>query len=72
MFQVHFTAEMVGDQDVYVLGREIDSDLEALTSEVKSQAQVLESCLSQLDQYQQVDTRFSYCYLPLFVFVFNL
>jgi len=51
--QVHFTAEMVGDQDVYVLGREIDSDLEALTSEVKSQAQVLESCLSQLDQYQQ-------------------
>ncbi|XP_023348458.1 myosin-6 [Eurytemora carolleeae] len=51
--QIHFTEEMEGDQDIHVLGREIDSDLEKLNQEIKDQTQVLESCLSQLDQYHQ-------------------
>lgn len=54
--QIHFTEEMEGDQDIHVLGREIDSDLEKLNQEIKDQTQVLESCLSQLDQYHQVKT----------------
>ena len=52
--QVHFTEEMEGDKDVFVLGREIDTDLSTLDTEVKEQAQVLEACLGQLDRYQQV------------------
>merc|ERR1719295_1228299 len=38
--QVHFSGEMEGDLDL-------------LSQEVKEQVVVLESCLSQLDQYQQ-------------------
>ena len=46
---------MEGDKDVFVLGRQIDTDLDTLDVEVKEQAQVLEACIGQLDRYQQVD-----------------
>ncbi len=44
----------VTERDVNVMGRAIESDLDALQAEIKEQIGVLEQCLAQLDQYQQV------------------
>lgn len=57
--QVHFNTEEVAAEDlealdVALLGREIDSELAALSETTKEQASTLEACLAQLDKYQQV------------------
>merc|ERR1719411_566083 len=53
--QVHFTDEMdgEGDKDVFILGRQIDTDLQKLEVDVKEQVDVLQACIDQLDRYQQ-------------------
>ena len=46
------------DQDVLVTGKAIQADLEQLLADIKEQNSVLDACLVQLDQYQQVKLSF--------------
>lgn len=52
--KVHFREEITTEQDIQKFGKEISEDLNALTENIKDQCKTLESCLTQLDQYQQV------------------
>ena len=52
--KVHFREEIKTEQDIQKLGREIVSELDQLVEHIKDQCKTLESCLTQLDQYQQV------------------
>ena len=54
--KVHFREEITTEQDIQKLGREITEELDTLTENIKEQCRTLESCLTQLDQYQQVNT----------------
>merc|ERR1719270_3371349 len=51
--KVHFREEITTEQDIQKFGKEISEDLNALTENIKDQCKTLESCLTQLDQYQQ-------------------
>merc|ERR1712045_779582 len=51
--KVHFREEITTEQDIQKLGREITEELDTLTENIKEQCRTLESCLTQLDQYQQ-------------------
>merc|ERR1712045_438353 len=51
--KVHFREEITTEQDIQKLGREITEELDTLTENIKEQCKTLESCLTQLDQYQQ-------------------
>ena len=53
--KVHFREEIKTEQDIQKLGREIVSELDNLTESIKDQCKTLEACLTQLDQYQQVN-----------------
>lgn len=54
--QVHFRSGIGGDSRVSEAADEIISALNELHKTVKEQTTSLEACLTQLDQYQQVDT----------------
>merc|ERR1712209_361303 len=41
------------EQDIQKFGKEISEDLNSLSENIKEQCKTLESCLTQLDQYQQ-------------------
>jgi len=51
--KVHFREEITQEQDIQKLGKEIAQSLDVLSEDVKEQCKTLESCLTQLDQYQQ-------------------
>ena len=52
--KVHFREEITTEQDIQKFGKEISEDLNSLSENIKEQCKTLESCLTQLDQYQQV------------------
>jgi len=58
--QVHFPNRGSSDEapDVVDLEKKIEKELDALVKTVKDQNEVLDNCLVQLDQYQQVTTLF--------------
>merc|ERR1712012_849772 len=51
--KVHFREEITTEQDIQKFGKEISEDLNSLSENIKEQCKTLESCLTQLDQYQQ-------------------
>merc|ERR1712227_87593 len=51
--KVHFREEITTEQDIQKFGKEISEDLNVLSENIKEQCKTLESCLTQLDQYQQ-------------------
>lgn len=55
--EVHFKSGLVADTKINENADEITSELSALNEIVKEQASSLESCLVQIDQYQQVSHR---------------
>ncbi len=57
--QVHFYGDVDGrasaDQtEVVATGREVGAELDSLLSDVRARNAVLEECLAQVEQYQQV------------------
>lgn len=54
--QVHFRSGIGGDSRVVEAADELIAELEVLNETVKEQTASLETCLAQLDHYQQVRT----------------
>lgn len=55
--QVHFRSGVGGDTRITEAANELIKELEVLNESVKEQTASLETCLTQIDQYQQVHTR---------------
>lgn len=54
--QLHFRSGVGGDTRISEAANELINELETLNDSVKEQTASLESCLAQIDQYQQVQT----------------
>lgn len=52
--QIHFKTMVRGDKTVVMAAEDIIQELEQLNGSVKEQMADLETCISQIDQYQQV------------------